>query len=255
MIAMLVDVTRCRGCYQCVEACVQVNKLGAETPKPQHMGDGLSAERWTTIIEGPRDRQVRKFCQHCLDPACVSVCPVGAMYKTPEGPVLYDSSRCMGCRYCMMACPFGIPRYQWDTPIPLVRKCIFCYPLIQLGKPPACVQACPAEVLAFGERDQMLALARQRQASRPGKYLAKIYGEHDAGGTSVLYLTDVPLDCLDLFGDPGEQPRPELTWDWIRKVPVVGLGMGLATGLLWIIERRMAAEKARQERGDPHANR
>ena len=131
MIAILVDVTRCAGCYQCVQACGQANQLGEATLQPQEVGDGLSAERWTTLVEGPFDRQVRKFCQHCLEPACVSVCPVGAMYKTPEGPVLYDADKCMGCRYCMMACPFGIPRYEWDSAAPLVQKCIFCYPLLQ----------------------------------------------------------------------------------------------------------------------------
>jgi formate dehydrogenase iron-sulfur subunit len=244
MIAILVDVTRCAGCYQCVQACVQANQLGEATLQPQDVGDGLSAERWTTLVEGPFDRQVRKFCQHCLEPACVSVCPVGAMYKTPEGPVLYDAAKCMGCRYCMMACPFGIPRYEWDSAAPLVQKCIFCYPLLQQGQLPACVSACPHEALAFGQREEMLALARQRQAGFPGKYLDTIFGEHEVGGTSVLYLSDISLEGLLSCGEASLQPMPELTWNWISKVPGVGLGMGVITGLLWIIERRMSAEKA-----------
>lgn len=242
MIGMLVDVTRCIGCFQCVDACVQVNNLGEDLPYRQHVQDGLSAERWTTVVEGPHGRQVRKFCRHCLEPACVSVCPVGAMHKTPEGPVIYDSSKCMGCRYCMMACPFGIPRYEWDSPAPLVNKCIFCYPRIQQGKIPACVEACPAEALAFGERSEMLQLARQRLAAQPGKYLDKVYGEHEVGGTSILYISDVPLDFLAYHGQLGEEPLPELTWAWLSKVPSVIVGMaGLMTGLFWIIGRRMAA--------------
>jgi len=258
MIAMLVDVTRCIGCFQCVDACAEENRLDKEVaPLPQHAPDDLSAERWTTVVEGPQGRQVRKFCRHCVDPACVSVCPVGAMQKTPEGPVIYDSSKCLGCRYCMMACPFGIPRYEWDSASPRVRKCILCYPRLQEGKIPACVEACPQEVLAFGERQEILALARQRQSKNPGKYLDQIFGEHEVGGTSILYLSDVPLDLLSFHGALGEKAIPEYSWSWLNKVPSVSLGMaGLMTGLFWIIGRRMSAiEKtlAKEQDDQPQA--
>jgi len=257
MIAMLVDVTHCIGCNQCVDACVQTNHLGEETPKTQHVQDGLSANRWTTVLDGPKGRQIRKFCQHCLDPACVSVCPVGAMYKTPAGPVLYDSTICMGCRDCMMACPFGIPRYQWDNTVPLVRKCIFCNSLLQAGDIPACLNACPQDVHTFGERSELLEIAKQRIADNPGSYINEVFGEFEVGGTSILYLSDVPLDLLSFDGKSREEPLPELTWNWISKVPGVALGMGLATGLFWVIERRMAADRAREQKsqeGEPDAN-
>lgn len=247
MIGILVDVTRCTGCSQCVDACVEANALEDAPWQPQQTGDGLSAERWSTIVESTEGSPVRKFCRHCLEPACVSVCPVGAMYKTEEGPVLYDSSKCMGCRYCMMACPFGIPRYEWDSPAPRVRKCTLCAGRLADGQLPACVEACPEQALLFGDRDDLLARAHARIASAPGRYQPVVYGEREAGGTSVLYVSDVPLDFLAVHQVPGDQPLPALSMDWLSKVPGVGLGSaGLMTGLLWVIGRRMSAEEARE---------
>jgi formate dehydrogenase iron-sulfur subunit len=162
-VGILVDVTRCTGCNKCVEACADVNQLGAPAYMVQQSPDGLSARRWSSIVESLEGGEyVRKFCRHCLEPACVSACPVGAMYRTSEGVVLYDSQKCMGCRYCMMACPFGIPRYEWESPAPLVQKCTLCYGRLEQGELPACVETCPEGVLTFGERNELLALANQR---------------------------------------------------------------------------------------------
>lgn len=246
MIGILVDVTRCTGCNQCIDACVQANSLGAARWQSQQNGDGLSAERWSAIVPSPEGHPVRKFCRHCLEPACVSVCPVGAMYKTKEGPVLYDSQKCMGCRYCMMACPFGIPRYEWDSPAPLVHKCTLCYERLGEGKLPACVESCPEKALVFGEREELLSLAHKRIIDQPGKYLPKVYGETDAGGTSVLYISDVPLDFLSVHSPPGDEALPELSWNWLGKVPGVSLATGgLMVGLFWVIGRRMQVDEAR----------
>jgi formate dehydrogenase iron-sulfur subunit len=240
MIGILTDVTKCIGCCQCVAACAQVNGLGLDIPAPQDAPDGLSARRFTTILEQPAGHYVRKHCRHCLDPACVSACPVGAMQKTKKGPVIYDSSKCMGCRYCMMACPFGIPRYQWEALAPLVRKCTLCYDRIKAGGSPACVEACPQQATIFGERDELLAEAHRRLEAEPHKYIQAVYGERDVGGTSVLYISDVPLDCLWYHEDPGQEPLPDLTWAALSKVPPIALGvMALMAGTYWIIERRM----------------
>src|SRR4030065_53194 len=145
--AILTDVARCRGCEKCVEACVKANNLGEYKPGAEQsmreVGDGLSAKRWTAVVSRSEQHFVRKQCRHCLDPACVSACPVGAMQKSPEGPIIYDKSICMGCRYCMMACPFGIPRYDWASAVPYVNKCTMCHTRLTEGKLPACVQACP----------------------------------------------------------------------------------------------------------------
>lgn len=251
MIGILVDVTRCTGCNQCVDACVRANGLGDASPRPQQAGDGLSAERYAAIVHSPEGQPVRKFCRHCLEPACVSVCPVGAMIKTPEGPVIYDKSRCMGCRYCMMACPFGIPRYEWDTPNPAVRKCTLCYERLQDGQIPACVESCPEQALLFGEREDLLALARERIGESPDRYLPQVFGETESGGTSVMYLSNVPLDFLAYNGPAGEAPLPELSWNWLSKVPALSLSTaGLMTGLFWIIGRRMQADESRNGRPD-----
>jgi len=240
MIGILIDVSKCVGCFECVDACVEANELGPDVAAPQDVADGLSARRLATIIEQPPGHYVRKQCRHCLEPACVSVCPVAAMQKTPDGPVIYDSSRCMGCRYCMMACPYGIPRYEWDSLAPVVRKCTLCYERLQAGQQPACVEACPQQVLVFGERDQLLAEAHARLKAEPDLYVPKVYGEEEVGGTSVLYVSDVPLDFLGYRDNLGQQPLPELTQAAMNKVPPVALGvMGLMAGTYWIIERRM----------------
>jgi formate dehydrogenase iron-sulfur subunit len=251
MIGILVDVSRCTGCSECIQACVDVNHLGSDTPHPQDRPDGLSASRFAAIVHSPEGRHVRKFCRHCLEPACVSVCPVGAMYKTKDGPVLYDASKCMGCRYCMMACPYGIPRYQWDSPAPLVKKCTFCYDRLQQGQLPACVESCPEKALTFGNRDDLLRLAHQRLEQPLSSYIPVVYGEQEAGGTSVLYISDVPLDFLAYHQSPSETPLPELSWNWLSKVPTITAATaGLMTGLFWIIGRRMQVEESRLSRSN-----
>ena len=240
MIAILTDVTKCIGCWQCVDACARVNGLGPDWRAPQDLNDGLSARRWTSIVTPASGHYVRKQCRHCLEPACVSVCPVGALYKTPEGAVVYDSNKCMGCRYCMMACPYGIPRYQWDAAVPLVRKCTFCYDRLKANLLPACVEICPKQATIFGEREALLAEAHRRLRAEPNKYIQRVYGEHEVGGTSVLYISDVPLDFLSYTSNLTEKPLPDLTWVAMASVPPVALGvMALMAGTYWVIKRRM----------------
>jgi formate dehydrogenase iron-sulfur subunit len=239
MIGILTDVTKCIGCFQCVEACTEVNNLGQNSPTPQDSPDGLSARRWTTILREPEGHYVRKQCRHCLEPACVSVCPVGAMQKTAEGPIIYDGSLCMGCRYCMMACPYGIPRYEWNSAVPYVRKCVLCYGRVQAGQAPACTEACPKQATIFGEREELLAEAHRRLQAEPNKYVQQIYGEHEVGGTSVIYISDIPLE-LGFRGDPGQEPMPNLTEIWLGQVPAITVGMtAVMAGAYWIIKRRM----------------
>ncbi len=246
--AILVDVTRCTGCNKCVDACVNANQLGDPKHIPQQEPDGLSVHRWLAITESPEGSFVRKSCRHCLSAACVSACPVGAMYRSPEGIVLYDQDKCMGCRYCMMACPFGIPRYEWDSATPVVGKCFLCSERLAEGKLPACVETCPEDVLTFGERSDLLAIAHERIAQSPEKYLPTVFGEFEAGGTALLYISNVPLDFLGFNGATGDEPYPELTWNWLEKFPVVTLGTAaLMTGLFWIIGRRMQADAGRKQ--------
>ena len=143
MKAILTDITKCNGCEKCVDACIVENKLGKVLPWRWISDDGLSSERFTSIIRKQGGHYIRKMCRHCVEPACVSVCPVGALQKTNEGPIIYDSNKCLGCRYCMMSCPYGIPRYSWENNVPYVRKCTMCYNRIQQNKIHACVEECP----------------------------------------------------------------------------------------------------------------
>jgi formate dehydrogenase iron-sulfur subunit len=185
-------------------------------------------------------RFVRRSCCHCEHPACVSACIVGALQKTAEGPVIYDSSKCIGCRYCIMSCPYGIPRYDWESSTPYVRKCTMCYPRIRSGKIPACVEACPEKATIFGSREEMIREAYHRIKNNPKRYLQAVVGETEVGGTSVVYISDIPLAFLGYKPELGNRPLPDLTWSAISKVPALILGMGgLTTGLYWIIGRRI----------------
>ena len=231
--AILTDLTRCIGCEACVFACKEINGL------PRDEAKRLSDTTWT-VVDRIGDVNVRRQCMHCLEPACVSVCPVGALQKTAEGPVIYDATRCMGCRYCMIGCPFGMPKYEWHENVPKVQKCILCYEKsVKSGGQPACTAACPAGATIFGERDALLAEAHRRIADEPGRYVDHVYGEIEAGGTSVLYLSPVPFDQLGFAVSVNGDPYPRLTWEVLSKLPNVVSVAGVALfGIHWITRRR-----------------
>ena len=238
--AILTDTTLCTGCENCVAACKQVNALGPDRPgRWQIRIDDLSATRFTTIIR--REGQfVRQQCRHCAEPACVSACLVGAMQKTAEGPVIYDGDRCMGCRYCMVACPFEIPRYEWAAAVPYVRKCTMCFTRLGEDKVPACVDACPEKATIFGDREALVAEAHRRIQEHPERYVNHVYGEHEVGGTSVITISSIPLDFLGAGTGVTDQSLPKLTWAALSKVPSLAFGVGgLMAGVFWITDRRM----------------
>jgi formate dehydrogenase iron-sulfur subunit len=233
-------------------ACKKVNHLENDVPRRWDSEDGLSARNWTAVLSEADDKFVRKQCRHCLEPACVTACPVGAMHKTEIGPVLYDSSKCLGCRYCMMACPFGIPRYEWSSVTPYVRKCILCYDRIKVGGQPACTEACPTKATIFGDREQLLDEARRRIGENPGKYLGKVWGETEVGGTSVLYISDIDLSFLTYGEHLGNKPLLQTTSLAMKAVPFTFLGVGAAmAGLYWVIGRRMKLQtQSAEEKSD-----
>ncbi|TAL69292.1 MAG: 4Fe-4S dicluster domain-containing protein [Bacteroidetes bacterium] len=263
MKAILTDITKCIGCNECVKACKVTNNLPPDKPREWQKTDGLSASNWTSVLHNGK-YNLRKQCRHCVEPACVSVCPVGALHKTETGAVVYDSDKCLGCRYCMMACPYGIPRYDWDEPVPYIKKCILCYHKIKDGtiSQPACTSACPTGATIYGERDELLKEARQRINAEPDKYLDTIYGEKEVGGTNVLYITakDCPLDFLlyynnriekgkELAGMPDLNEAIPITTKWaMGAVPFAFLGMGaLMSGIYWVINRRNKLQSENQK--------
>ena len=237
---ILIDTTRCTGCETCVAACVETNGLDARRAARDRVAarDGLSAERFSSVIDLGGGHFARKSCVHCLEPSCAAACLVGALHTTPTGAVVYDAEKCIGCRYCMLACPFHIPRYDWQDTQPLVRKCEMCFDRTVKGAAPACAEACPHAALLFGRRDDLLAEARRRLAASPGLYIDRIWGEREFGGTCVLTISDVDLAALDWPAD--ETPSiPELTGPLMESTPFIGLGVGSTLlGLNWVIRRR-----------------
>ncbi len=249
---MLIDMTLCVGCHACSEACKAENGLpGDVSPK-------LSDTTYT-VVEEHDGVFVRRLCQHCQDPTCVSVCPVGAFEKTELGPVLYDESKCIGCRYCMQACPFQVPRYEWASNNPRVTKCIMCAPRLAKGLPTACSEACPTGATLFGDRDELIKIAHERMAAEPDKYVQKLYGEKEVGGTSVFYLSSVPFEQLGFKTNLTQAALPQLTWNVLSKIPtVVAVGGVMLYGIWWITNRRdmVRQVEAQQEHGPmPEARR
>jgi formate dehydrogenase iron-sulfur subunit len=231
-VGLLFDATQCIGCGACSAACKEQNDL------PLPIEPVQSAYTWTTV-ETIEETHVRRLCMHCLEPTCVSVCPVAALRKTPEGPVIYDAERCIGCRYCIMACPFGVPKYQWDRAIPIVGKCILCSDRIRKGQQTACASVCPTGATKYGERQALIQEAQERIGSQPDRYVDHVYGLEEAGGTSVLMLSGIPFDRLGMRTNLPRQPLPMLTWQVLSRVPdFVLLAGALLFGIHWITSRR-----------------
>ena len=243
--SILYDSTQCIDCKLCEKACADRNQLPyTEAVAAQ---ESLSAHKLTAVM-ARGDKFMRKLCMNCVDPACASVCPVGALQKTSEGPVTYDANRCIGCRYCMMACPFQVPKYEWGKVLPRVRKCDMCADRVLAGKPTACAEACPTGATKFGDRDALIAEGNERIAKNPGQYVDRIYGVKEVGGTSVLLLSSIRFRNFG-YRTP-QEPLPLLTYRVLSKLPdVVGLGGVFLGGVWWITHRReeVAAAEGRQK--------
>jgi formate dehydrogenase iron-sulfur subunit len=245
--ALLYDATLCIGCKQCEQACAEKNKLPYNEGVAQ---EERQSDHKFTVVLSKGDKFMRRLCMNCLDPACASVCPVGALRKTAEGPVIYEESRCMGCRYCMVACPFGVPKYEWAKVLPRVQKCTMCADRVAAGKATACAEACPTGATKFGEREELIREAEQRLRENPGKYVNHIYGLSEVGGTSVLMLSSVPFEEFGLPAQLTRDPLPLLTYRVLSRIPdFVPLGGMMLGGLWWITHRReeVAAGEAREK--------
>jgi len=223
-LGMLVDTTECIGCRKCEFACNREHHLNAlpleayeETAVyDNHRRPDAQAftvvNRFDNADDPERPLYVKTQCMHCLEPGCVSACLVGALTTEANGIVAYDADKCLGCRYCMLACPFDVPAYEFKNAFtPKVQKCSFCMDRVaEEGGLPGCAEMCPPMCLTFGKREELLALAHEKQQLDPERYADHIYGEHEAGGTSWLYLMPRGIEDIGLPKLP-EAPVPGLT--------------------------------------------
>ncbi|HLA27411.1 MAG TPA: 4Fe-4S dicluster domain-containing protein [Syntrophales bacterium] len=225
-MGVLVDTTRCVGCRSCELACAETHNL----PTPDISNTSVfekirqtSETQWAVVNRFKTEKGeifAKKQCMHCNQPGCVSACPVKAMEKRKEGPVTWDTN-CMGCRYCMVSCPFDIPKFEHYSSAPKLQKCNLCWERLRKGAKPACVEACPAETLSFGTRRELIEEANKRIYKTQGEYIHHIYGEHEVGGTGYLYLSSVPFEQIGFRSDLGTTAYPEYTKGFLYSVPVV----------------------------------
>jgi formate dehydrogenase iron-sulfur subunit len=235
--SILYDATMCIGCLECQRGCAESNalpyddKIAAEQKTSEH--------KFTSVVQNPDGTFMRRMCMHCADPSCASVCPVGALQKTQAGPVIYHVEKCMGCRYCMVACPFGIPKYEWTKLLPGVRKCTMCYARLAEGKVTACTEACPTGATTFGNRDELVAEGHRRMRENPTGYINHILGEREVGGTSVLFISAVPFEKFGFKPSYTPDRLPDTTYRVLSKIPdITVLGGVLLGGVWWITNRR-----------------
>jgi Fe-S-cluster-containing dehydrogenase component len=258
---VLFDASRCIGCRQCEIGCNKINSenvtrpwntLPKKDPKVFEDLKGMNAKARTdntsyTIVNkfepkalGGKTAVFKKAqCMHCKEPACASACFVNAFKKNPEGAVTYDGTVCVGCRYCMVACPWDVPAYDFDKLIPYVQKCHMCHPHIKAGKAkvPGCVSACPMEALVWGKREDLIKEAWNRIKAVPGKYLPHVYGEKEMGGTNWMYISHVPFAQIGLREDLGTTPAPQLTSSALGLVPLVACLWPVLLGGVWQITK------------------
>jgi Fe-S-cluster-containing dehydrogenase component len=252
---VLVDTTVCIGCRRCEWACKEWNKLPNQQSLKEYEKDQsvfrayrrTHADTFTVVNQYPNPRDpskpiyVKKQCMHCYEPACASSCFVKAFTKRPNGAVVHHPELCVGCRYCMAACPFDIPAYQYNDPwTPEVTKCTFCFDRIgKEGGLPSCVDICPVETMTFGKREDLIELAHKKIQDNPSRYYPHVYGENEVGGTSWLYLSSVPFDRIGFRTDLGTVPIPTLSKPFLSLVSPVFITIpALCMGLYAFKKRR-----------------
>lgn len=250
--AMLYDATKCIGCKSCTVSCKRVNHLPPELERDgiHDMAIDLSAKAKTIIKlykskDGSKSSFVKKQCMHCVHPACVSACPVSAMQKDKKtGIVFWDGNRCIGCRYCMVSCPFEVPKFEWDKAIPNIVKCDMCKDTYLKEKDTtACADVCPTGAIVFGKRYELLYEAKKRIKENPERYYPRVYGERDAGGTSVFYLVPKGISFQDL-GFPELKESPARISETIQHgIYEIVVPPFLTVGALYLVLKRAEKEE------------
>ncbi len=257
---MLIDLTRCVGCNSCALACKECHNLPHADVVPQSLDSDtytfVDVHQVVTNSGEIRTRYVMRQCMHCLNAACVSACPTGAMHSSGQGPIIYRPNRCLGCRYCQIACPFEVPRFEMDNDInPVISICGMCYDRLQAGQKPTCAEACPTGALRFGRREALLAQAHAQIASNPGRYIDHVFGESEVGGTSMLYLSDVSFEQLGFPADLPQTALPEEARKAMSNLPcVIGGVVAVMTGIA-VYTRRTAAKHVQGHEVSPEVRR
>lgn len=257
-LGVLCDTSLCIGCRACEAACSEVNDL----PKQEKPFDDLSVlaekrvqdysrftvvNKFTKAETGTVDTFVKTQCMHCDEPACFSACLAKAFTKTPEGAVIYDSKKCIGCRYCMQACPFYAPKYEYhDAFTPRIRKCTMCFPRVADGKVPGCVDTCPSGALIFGKRSYLLKVAHERIDRKNSGYVDHVYGEQEVGGTCWMYISKAPFEKLAFNMHLGTTALPTLTYGYLKTIPVMHIGLPVLLAGFWVMTRGIAKAKSAQ---------
>ncbi len=255
-LGMLTDTTRCIGCRRCEAACNKANNL----PPPKTSFEDKSVfeeirkpyvadvQSYTVVnrYEGTEGKPVyRKLqCMHCDEPACVSACPVAAMKKSKEGPVVWDEKLCIGCRYCITACPFYVPGFEYSSAFePKIQKCFMCNQRIKDGLVPACAEACPVEAITFGKKKDLLKAAKQRIWGSPEKYIDHVFGEEEAGGTGWMYISGVPFSELGFPENIGTTSFPKLTKDFLSMVNLTLVSWPALLGGFYLASNKKSPEE------------
>jgi Fe-S-cluster-containing dehydrogenase component len=230
-VGILVDTTRCIGCRACEVACGETWDLLV----PDVLNDNALAsprstsdKQWTVVNQYETEKGtvfVKTQCMHCYQAACVAACPTEAMHQNMEGPVSWTPNKCIGCRFCMISCPFNMSKFEYDSWNPKIQKCSMCFERVEQGQKPACVEACPTDALMFGTRVKNLEIARHRIYSHPDDYVHHIYGENEVGGTGYIYLSAVPFDQIGFRTNLGDRPYPEYTKEFLYAVPMILFGV------------------------------
>ncbi len=223
---ILYDATRCKGCRGCEYDCAEANNLPVPIPTKDIKGLRKPDDKHRTVVNEYKTSKgivySKMQCMHCDEPACASACLTEAMTKTIDGPVIWRAGKCMGCRYCMISCPFDIPKFEFHSPNPKIEKCTMCYETrVSKGELPACVENCPNDALTFGTRRELIQEARRRMFDNPDLYYDQIYGEHEAGGTCWLYISPVPFKEIGLNTSVQNESYPALTKGFLYAVPSV----------------------------------
>lgn len=222
---ILYDSTRCVGCLTCESSCAEANDLPVPEDYPvvgEHRKTSETQRSAINVFNTEKGEVYTKTqCMHCNEPACAAACLTQAMIKTKEGPVIWRESNCMGCRYCMVSCPFDIPKFEYNSSVPKIQKCTMCYDRIINGGIPACAENCPADAVTFGKRRELLLEAKKRIVENPDLYYPEVYGEYTAGGTGFEYISPVEFENIGMKTNLQNESYPGLSKGFLYSVPSV----------------------------------